>query len=67
MTDIEGKTDEMKGRAKEAVGDLTDDDELKTEGKRDRAAGKAKQAVEDAKDTVVEGIDKVKDKIQDRD
>jgi uncharacterized protein YjbJ (UPF0337 family) len=29
----EGKFDEMKGRAKEAVGDLTDDDELKDKGK----------------------------------
>jgi uncharacterized protein YjbJ (UPF0337 family) len=43
-------SDEAKGRVKEAVGDLTDDDELKQEGKADRAAGKVKGAVDDVKD-----------------
>ena len=32
-------TDEVKGRIKEAAGDLTDDDDLKNEGKLDKAAG----------------------------
>ena len=32
-------TDEAKGRIKEAVGDLTDDDDLKREGKLDKATG----------------------------
>jgi hypothetical protein len=30
-------TDDLKGRAKEAVGDLTDNDDLKREGQADRA------------------------------
>jgi uncharacterized protein YjbJ (UPF0337 family) len=38
--------DEAKGRAKEAVGALTDDRDLKREGKIDRAAGKAKDSVD---------------------
>ena len=38
----DGKFDEMKGRTKEAVGDLTGDDDLQREGKVDRAGGKAK-------------------------
>lgn len=38
----EGRFEEGKGRAKEAMGDLTDDDELKREGKVDRASGTAK-------------------------
>ena len=42
------KTDEAKGRAKEAVGALTDDRDLKREGKIDRAAGKAKKSVDKA-------------------
>lgn len=50
------KTDEAKGRTKEAVGALTDDRDLKREGKIDRAAGKAKKSVdkvaEKAKDTL---------------
>ena len=38
----DGTYDDMKGRAKEAVGDLTDDDDLKSEGKVDRAGGSIK-------------------------
>lgn len=56
-----GNTDEAKGRIKEAVGDLTDNDDLKTEGKADQAAGKLKQKVDDAKDWVNDKIDQVKD------
>lgn len=44
------ETDKAKGRAKEAVGDLTDDDEMKREGKADQASGKVKGAVDDVKD-----------------
>jgi hypothetical protein len=32
--------DRAKGRVKEAVGDLTDDQSLKTEGKRDQGAAR---------------------------
>ncbi|HWI07005.1 MAG TPA: CsbD family protein [Solirubrobacteraceae bacterium] len=41
----DANVDEAKGRTKEAVGDLTGDEELKDEGKVDRASGKAKEAV----------------------
>ncbi len=41
----DGTFDEAKGRAKEAVGDLTDDERLEREGKVDRAAGGAKGTV----------------------
>jgi uncharacterized protein YjbJ (UPF0337 family) len=41
----DGRLDEAKGRAKEAVGDLTDDESLQREGKVDRAAGETKSAV----------------------
>ena len=41
----DGTTDDVKGRVKEAVGDLTDDQQLKDEGKVDRAAAKVKDAV----------------------
>jgi uncharacterized protein YjbJ (UPF0337 family) len=48
--------DEMKGRMKEAAGDLTDDDELKKEGKTDRLGAeikdKADKVVDKAKDMV---------------
>jgi uncharacterized protein YjbJ (UPF0337 family) len=44
--------DDAKGRTKEALGDLTDDQELKDEGKVDRASGKVKDAVGGAADKV---------------
>lgn len=49
---MSGKGDEMKGRAKEAAGALTDDEKLKREGKVDQAAGKTKQAADKAVDKV---------------
>jgi uncharacterized protein YjbJ (UPF0337 family) len=47
------KSDETKGRVKEAAGDLTGDRRLKREGKADQAGAKVK-------DKVGKGIDKVK-------
>ena len=58
---MSGTTDDMKGRAKEAAGAITDDDDLKREGKTDRAAGKAKDKLEDAKDWVEDKVDDVRD------
>lgn len=52
-----GEADQAKGRAKEALGDLTDDDEMKREGKTDRAAGGVKDKVENA-------VDSIKDKLK---
>ena len=46
----DGKTDEAKGRLKEAAGDLTDDQGLKNEGKVDRASGSLKGKVGGAAD-----------------
>jgi uncharacterized protein YjbJ (UPF0337 family) len=40
-----GKSDEVKGRVKEAAGALTGDQKLKRQGKADQAAGKIKQKV----------------------
>jgi uncharacterized protein YjbJ (UPF0337 family) len=57
----DGKAEELKGRVKEAAGDLTDDKDLQREGKTDQASGKVKGAVDDAGDKVKEGIDKLKD------
>ncbi len=57
---MEGKKDELKGRVKEAAGDLTDNSDLKREGQTDQAAGKVKQKVEDAKDWVEDKIDDIK-------
>ncbi|HVT78497.1 MAG TPA: CsbD family protein [Acidimicrobiales bacterium] len=55
--------DQIKGRVKEAAGDLTDNDRLKNEGKTDRAAGKAKEIVDKGKDMAEDKVDALKDKI----
>jgi len=56
-----GKTDELKGRVKEAAGALTGDAKLKREGKADQIVGKVKQTVEKVIDKVKDTADKVKD------
>jgi uncharacterized protein YjbJ (UPF0337 family) len=43
---MSGTTDKIKGRVKEAVGVLTDDQRLKDEGKLDQTTGKIKETVE---------------------
>ncbi len=58
------RSDDLKGRAKEAVGDLTDNDKLKREGQADRAGSKAKEVVEKAGDKAKDLVDDFKDKVQ---
>ena len=55
---MSGKMDEVKGKVKQAAGDLTDNKDLRDEGKNQEAAGKVKQAADKV-------VDKVKDKIDD--
>lgn len=42
------KAEEYKGKAKEATGNVTDNDDLKSEGKSDQASSSVKQTVDDA-------------------
>jgi uncharacterized protein YjbJ (UPF0337 family) len=60
--DVMSDLEQMKGRAKQAVGDLTDDEDLKREGKIDETAGKAKEKLGDLKDKADDAIDRTKDK-----
>lgn len=53
---MSGKTDELKGRAKEAAGALTGDDKLKREGQVDQMAGKAKQSAEAVIDKIKKAV-----------
>ena len=56
----EGKTNDLKGRAKEAAGALTDDEDLRKEGRVEQAAGKVKNKTGEV-------IDKVKEKLLGKD
>ncbi len=62
---MSGSTDDMKGRIKEAAGDLTNDADLKREGKADQAGAKVKDAAEKLKDKVGDAVDAVKNKTND--
>lgn len=55
------KTDEAKGRVKEAAGDLTGDKDLEREGKMDQAGAKVKEKTGKAVDKTKEALDDVLD------
>ena len=49
---MSGKSDELKGRMKEAAGALTNDEKLKKEGRLDQAVGQVKQTTDKVIDKV---------------
>ncbi len=53
---MSGKSGELRGRVKEAAGDLTGDEDLKREGKVDQTEGKVKQAIDDVADKVRDAV-----------
>ena len=57
-----GKMDNFRGKAKEAVGDITDNSKLQRDGKADQAAGTAKDKAEKVKGWVEDKVDDVKAK-----
>jgi len=54
----DGSADKLKGRGKEAAGDLTGNQDLKDEGKVDRTSGKLKNAVGGAADKLKKALRK---------
>lgn len=68
---IEGKVDEWAGKAKQAVGDLADDDKLHAEGEAQETEGKLRHALGEVKEVAgliagvaVEGAHIVSDKVK---
>ena len=59
---IKNSTKDIAGKAKEDLGDVTGDEQLKTEGKVNQAAASAQDALSDAKDAAAEKAGKVADK-----
>jgi uncharacterized protein YjbJ (UPF0337 family) len=60
---MDRNVDDAKGRVKEAVGDLTDNEDLKREGKLDRAGATIKDKASEAADKVAGVVDKAKAKL----
>lgn len=52
----EHKGEDMKGRLKEAAGEITGDEGLKREGKVDKASAATKKTLDDAADKVKEVV-----------
>ncbi|WP_067828846.1 CsbD family protein [Nocardia inohanensis] len=59
---INNKAEDLGGKAKEAAGNVTGDDDLKAEGKGDQLAAGLKDAANDVKEAVGDAVDKVKKK-----
>jgi uncharacterized protein YjbJ (UPF0337 family) len=62
--ELKGKSEAMKGKLKEAAGDLTDDDDLRNEGLVDEAAGKTQDAFGRTKRKVGDALDDIADDIK---
>ncbi len=56
---IEGTVDEVTGRGKSALGDLTGNEQTQAEGQSDQAQGNLKQGLADVKETVDNAVKKV--------
>jgi uncharacterized protein YjbJ (UPF0337 family) len=62
--ELDGKADALKGRVKQGVGDLTDNDRLREEGATEQAGGEIKEGFGKARRKVGDAIEDVGDKIK---
>ena len=60
---MDSNTDDVKGRVKEAVGDLTNNERLKREGQTDRKVGKAKEFIDEVGEKAKDLVDDIRDKM----
>lgn len=59
-----GKTENLKGRIKEAAGILIDDENLEKEGSRERTEGEARETIGKARRKVGEALQDLGEKIK---
>jgi uncharacterized protein YjbJ (UPF0337 family) len=62
--EIEGRKDQVKGKVKKAVGDLTDNEKMHDEGVVDEAAGDIQEGFGRGRRKVGEALDDLGDKIK---
>jgi uncharacterized protein YjbJ (UPF0337 family) len=62
--EMKGKTDQVKGKIKQAAGDLTDNDRLHDEGVADEASGDVQEGFGRGRRKVGEAIEDVGEKIK---
>jgi uncharacterized protein YjbJ (UPF0337 family) len=62
--ELDGKVDKLKGKVKQAAGDLTDNEELHDEGVADEAAGSVQEGFGKARRKVGEAIEDIGENIK---
>jgi uncharacterized protein YjbJ (UPF0337 family) len=62
--EVEGKLDQAKGKAKETIGRVIDDDKLENEGRAENASGKVEESFGKARRKVGEAIEDVGDAVK---
>lgn len=62
--ELEGRAEQVKGKVKKAVGDLTDDERLHDEGAADEAAGDVQEGFGKARRKVGEAIEDIGENIK---
>ena len=62
--ELEGKTEQVKGRAKQAWADITDNERLRDEGVTDEAAGEVQEGFGRARRKVGEAIEDIGEDIK---
>ena len=62
--EMKGKTDQVKGKIKQAAGDLTDNDQLHDEGVADEAAGDVQEGFGRGRRKIGEAIEDIGENIK---
>jgi uncharacterized protein YjbJ (UPF0337 family) len=62
--ELDGKADQLKGKIKQAAGDLTDNEKLHDEGVADEAAGTVQEGFGRGRRKVGEAIEDIGDKMK---
>ena len=60
MADFKNKAEELGGKAKEAAGNLTNNDEMRNEGRGEQSKAELKQGMDDVRDKAEEGLGKLR-------
>jgi uncharacterized protein YjbJ (UPF0337 family) len=63
---IKDQFQELKGKAKEQAGRMTDNPDLEASGKKDQVAGKTKDGLDNAKNSATEKLNNAADSVTNR-
>ncbi|HTM02836.1 MAG TPA: CsbD family protein [Vicinamibacterales bacterium] len=63
--ELRGKMEQVKGRVKQATGDLTNDERLRDEGRGDEAVGNVREGLGKARRKVGETIEDIGENLKD--